>query len=252
MRFCSVIACALLALGQTGLCDRQGGQQGLLSGSSASRARALVRTGLERPNFQKRQISFENGGISIGGADGLKISGKGKDKAEGKGQAAELGVNVAGTRIANNNAGLTIGGVKLEDNKSVGATGNSALDSLLRTAKEGKKNGNGTANAAEGAADPAKKAGEGQKAGSKEGGKDKAGEAPAKEGQPKAVEESEQFKENAGITLGADGQAKNLGGNLGITKGSDGSTSVGGKSGINISARKDGTSDQSNEDGQQQ
>ncbi|KAK2007300.1 hypothetical protein LZ32DRAFT_662960 [Colletotrichum eremochloae] len=242
MRFSSVLACAFLALGQTGVCDRQGSQKGLLSGSAASRARALVRTDLEKPGFQKRQISFENGGISIGGANGLKLGGK------GKGQAAETEGNVAGNRTANNNAGLTIGGVKLGGDKSAGATGNNALDSLLNAAKGDKKSANGTANAAEGAAAPNQKAGEGQKADGEKKNEGQAGEAAAKEGQPKAVEESEQFKENAGITIGADGQAKNLGGNLGITKGSDGSTSVGGKSGINISARRDGISNQGNGD----
>lgn len=55
----------------------------------------------------------------------------------------------------------------------------------------------------------------------------------------KATQEAEQFSEEAGITLAKDGSAQNLGGDLGITKGTDGSTSVGGKSGINIAA--DGT-----------
>jgi hypothetical protein len=55
----------------------------------------------------------------------------------------------------------------------------------------------------------------------------------------KATQEAEQFSEEAGITLDKDGNAQNLGGDLGITKGSDGSTSVGGKSGINVAA--DGT-----------
>ncbi|EFQ25970.1 hypothetical protein CGRA01v4_14383 [Colletotrichum graminicola] len=246
MRFCSVVACTLLALGQTGLCDRQDSHLSLLSGSAASRARALVRTGLERPSSTKRQISLGDGGISIGGANGLKLGGK------GKGQGAEAGGNVAGNRTANNNAGLTIGGVQLgADGKSAGTTGNSALDAFLGAANGNKKAGNGTANAAEGAAAPGKQAGEGQKVNAGEGKKNQAGEAAAKEGQPKAVGESEQFKDDAGITIGANGQVQNVGGNLGITKGSDGSTSVGGKSGINISAREDDGSDHSNEDGQQ-
>ncbi|KAK2036525.1 hypothetical protein LZ31DRAFT_615342 [Colletotrichum somersetense] len=241
MRLSSVAACALLALGQTGLCDRQDSQPGLLSGSAATRAPALVRTGLDRPNLTKRQISFESGGgISIGG---LKLGGKGNE--------TEAGANVAADRIANNNAGLTIGGLKLGGDKSAGSTGNSALDAFLGAANGGKKNANGTANAAEGAAAPGEKAGEGQKAEGGEGGKNQAGEAAAKEGQPKAVEESEQFKENAGITVGANGQVQNIGGNLGITKGSDGSTSVGGKSGINISAREDDGSHESTEDDEQ-
>ncbi|KAK1579300.1 uncharacterized protein LY79DRAFT_346067 [Colletotrichum navitas] len=245
MRFCSVVACALLVLGQTGLCDRQDSQPGLLSGSAASRARALVRKGLGRPSSTKRQISFADGSINIGDANGLKLGSK------GKGQAAEAGDNVAGNRTANNNAGLTIGGVQLGGGKSAGATGNSALDAFLGAASGNKKAGNGTANAAEGAAAPEEQTGEGQKVNAGEEGENQAGEAAAKEGQPKAVEESEQFKDDAGITIGADGQVQNLGGNLGITKGSDGSTSVGGKSGINISAREDEGSDQSSEDGQQ-
>jgi hypothetical protein len=36
------------------------------------------------------------------------------------------------------------------------------------------------------------------------------------------------------MTLDQDGQAVNAGGNLGITKGSDESTSMGGRNGINI------------------
>lgn len=53
----------------------------------------------------------------------------------------------------------------------------------------------------------------------------------------KATEESEQFSEESGISLGKSGEAANLGGNLGITKGSDGNSSVGGKNGINVAAR---------------
>lgn len=53
----------------------------------------------------------------------------------------------------------------------------------------------------------------------------------------KATDESELFSEEAGITLDRAGNAQKLGGNLGITKGSDGSTSVGGENGINVAAR---------------
>ncbi|GKT94849.1 hypothetical protein Ct61P_12699 [Colletotrichum tofieldiae] len=111
MRFGSVVAFALLALGETGLCDRQESQSKLFSGSAAGRAAALVRPDVDMPSVQKRQISFENGGISIGGAGGLQLSGKGK--GNGEGQASQPGGNVAGNRTANNNAGLTIGGVQL-------------------------------------------------------------------------------------------------------------------------------------------
>ncbi|ORY59056.1 uncharacterized protein BCR38DRAFT_63401 [Pseudomassariella vexata] len=61
-----------------------------------------------------------------------------------------------------------------------------------------------------------------------------AGEAQ-KEGENNALKDSEQFSENAGITV-TPGGTTNVGGNLGITKGSDGSQSVGGKNGINIAA----------------
>lgn len=63
------------------------------------------------------------------------------------------------------------------------------------------------------------------------------GAATAKAGEaafPKAVAESGQFSENLGIILDKNGNAVNVGGDLGITKGSDGSTSVGGKDGINV------------------
>jgi len=52
----------------------------------------------------------------------------------------------------------------------------------------------------------------------------------------KATEESERFSEESGITVDQAGNAQNLGGNLGITQGSDGSKSVGGENGINIAA----------------
>ena len=57
----------------------------------------------------------------------------------------------------------------------------------------------------------------------------------------KATEESEKFSEESGITLGEDGAAANLGGNLGITQGSDGSKSIGGSNGINIAANGEAT-----------
>jgi hypothetical protein len=57
----------------------------------------------------------------------------------------------------------------------------------------------------------------------------------------KATEESEKFKEGFGITLDEAGNAVNSGGNLGITKGSDGSSSVGGENGINISKTGEAT-----------
>ncbi|KAI8936678.1 hypothetical protein NX059_007073 [Plenodomus lindquistii] len=52
-----------------------------------------------------------------------------------------------------------------------------------------------------------------------------------------ATEESERFSEQASITLDGTGNAQNPGGNLGITKGSDGSTSVGGENGIQVAGQ---------------
>ncbi|KAJ4361973.1 hypothetical protein N0V83_010914 [Neocucurbitaria cava] len=57
----------------------------------------------------------------------------------------------------------------------------------------------------------------------------------------KATEESELFSEEAGITLDKTGNAQNLGGNLGITKGTDGSTSVGGENGIQVASSGEAT-----------
>jgi hypothetical protein len=57
----------------------------------------------------------------------------------------------------------------------------------------------------------------------------------------KATEESEKFSEEAGITLNGAGNVQNLGGNLGITKGTDGSTSIGGENGINVAANGEAT-----------
>lgn len=57
----------------------------------------------------------------------------------------------------------------------------------------------------------------------------------------KATEESELFSEEAGITLDKAGNAQNLGGNLGITTGTDGSTSVGGENGIQVAANGEAT-----------
>ncbi|KAF2032381.1 hypothetical protein EK21DRAFT_99022 [Setomelanomma holmii] len=50
----------------------------------------------------------------------------------------------------------------------------------------------------------------------------------------KATQEAEQFSDNIGIVLNEAGNAQNIGGNLGITEGSDGSKSIGGENGINI------------------
>ncbi|OLN96785.1 hypothetical protein CCHL11_02406 [Colletotrichum chlorophyti] len=275
MRFSQAfaIAVALLALGDGVICDRQESQQKAFSGSVVGRAAALVKPDVTSPSVPKRQINLGNGDISVSGSGIQVLDGKGNAKYG----ASQPGTDVAGERTANNNAGLTIGGLQLGGSKASGGTGNSAIDAFLKAANGGKKNG--TTNAGEGQrAGKGKGKGEGRPAANPEeaakaelglganpgeatkeaqrGGEEAnstgeeqqaelgnvgeaakpAGEGKAGEGQPKAVEESEQFKDNLGITLGKDGEAQNIGGDLGITKGSDGSTSVGGKSGINISA----------------
>ena len=53
-------------------------------------------------------------------------------------------------------------------------------------------------------------------------------------GEVTALAQSEQFREESGITLDSSGNAANLGGNLGITQSQDGSASVGGENGINV------------------
>ncbi|KAH7082357.1 hypothetical protein FB567DRAFT_447955 [Paraphoma chrysanthemicola] len=67
----------------------------------------------------------------------------------------------------------------------------------------------------------------------KEAGQGEAAQPEKAEG-VKATEESEKFSENIGIVLNEAGNAQNIGGNLGITEGTDGSKSVGGENGINI------------------
>ncbi|KAL5425311.1 hypothetical protein PMIN04_002654 [Paraphaeosphaeria minitans] len=57
----------------------------------------------------------------------------------------------------------------------------------------------------------------------------------------KATEESERLSKEAVITLNKNGSAANLGGNLGITQGSDGSKSIRGENGINIAANGQAT-----------
>ncbi len=49
-----------------------------------------------------------------------------------------------------------------------------------------------------------------------------------------ATQQAEQFSDNAGITVDKNGNTRNLGGDLGITVGTDGSKSVGGEDGINV------------------
>ncbi|KAI5926426.1 hypothetical protein F4810DRAFT_725082 [Camillea tinctor] len=132
------------------------------------------------------------------------------------------------------NGTLTVGGITLGGGRNKAATEEAASDAETAKAEEdaaeteeeasqgeAAEGGEAEAGAAEGEAEAAEGAAEGEEA--------------AAEGIT-AVDEAEQFSENIGIITDAKGNAVNLGGNLGITKGSDGSTSVGGEAGINIAA----------------
>jgi hypothetical protein len=74
----------------------------------------------------------------------------------------------------------------------------------------------------------------------KEAGQGEAAQPEDAEG-VKATQESEQFSENIGIVLNEAGNAQNIGGNLGITEGTDGSKSIGGENGINIAKSGEAT-----------
>lgn len=171
-----------------------------------SKATSLVK---ERTKpLSRRQISFVNGGLQIGG---LTLGGN-SEKGEG---AASNSTGGSGLNIG----GLTLGGEEPKATQETQTGSSQALESFLAAAQAAGKASDGTIEGTENA----EKAGESTKE-----------EATAEAEEIVAVTESEQFSDDAGITVGANGQVSNLGGNLGITQGSDGSVSVGGENGINI------------------
>ena len=170
------------------------------------------------PPLAKRQAQLGDRGIQIGGAGGLTLGGSGgKEKKAGanKGQAGGAARNqtaenlaaLEGARQKANGTASTGGGLSLGGILSGGSHG----DKASKSAPGGEK------------AQPAK----GKAAAPGKGKGDSAEDVTA-------VKEGEQFKDKLGIIVDKNGNTKNVGGNIGITKGSDGSTSVGGAAGISI------------------
>ncbi|KAK8049895.1 hypothetical protein PG994_011625 [Apiospora phragmitis] len=185
------------------------------------------------PPLAKRQVKFENGGIQIGGAGGLKLGGSGgKEKKTGAGKDQTKGA--ARNQTAENLAALE--GARQRANGTANAGSGLTPGVILSGGSRGDKASNPAAGGEK--AQPAK----GEAAAPAKG---KGGSAE----DLTAVKEGEQFKDNLGIIVDKNGNTKNLGGSLGITKGSDGSTSVGGAAGINIlSVAEDDENSQDAED----
>ncbi|KAI1501001.1 hypothetical protein F5X99DRAFT_219657 [Biscogniauxia marginata] len=173
MRFSTAIEITVLALIHAAACEES------WSGSHAARANIVV--GGRKP-LPRRQLSFGNGTLTIGG--------------------------------------ITLGGgsQNADDEAAAEAESDSALEVEDPEASE-------EAATEEDVSQDEVAEAEGEAEGEQAAAEDIA-----------AVEESEQFSENIGIITDAKGNAVNLGGDLGITQGSDGSTSVGGEAGINIVA----------------
>ncbi|KAI1085631.1 hypothetical protein F5B20DRAFT_9808 [Whalleya microplaca] len=221
MRFHTSAGVAALALGSVATCERKD-----WSGSLASRAKAMV--GVPVPP-SKRQILLGNGGISVGGS-GLSL-----------GSAGAI-TNSTGSALQDIIDFRNNGKVAVEDNSDDSASEAGDADSVASDTDDANSVASDTDDAA---SDADSDAGDDtgavldvKEATGKAGGQRNAtGEAvQADAGEIAAVKESEQFADNSGITTDAGGNAVNLGGDLGITKGKDGSVSVGGDAGINIAA----------------
>ncbi|KAH7070658.1 hypothetical protein BKA63DRAFT_420428 [Paraphoma chrysanthemicola] len=187
------------------------------------------------------------GGLTLGGpsggvsAPGLNLGGNGQQKGEGE-------QNRNATEAAGEKAPAA------EGQKPAAEAEKPAAEAEKPAAEAEKPAAEENQNAKEGATEakqPAAGAGTENQPGRAEGeaAKEEAlkeagqGEAakPEKAEGVKATEESEQFSENIGIVLNEAGNAQNLGGNLGITEGTDGSKSVGGENGINIAKSGEAT-----------
>ncbi|KAI0603148.1 hypothetical protein F4775DRAFT_15159 [Biscogniauxia sp. FL1348] len=140
---------------------------------------------------------------------------------------------LARRQIVFGNGTLTIGGITLSSGSRNSATTGAASNSSANAEASAAPAAGEAAKVAEEAPQANVTKGEEAGAGAAEGAAQ--GEQAAAEGIT-AVNEAEQFSENIGIVTDAKGNAVNLGGDLGITKGSDGSISVGGEAGINIAA----------------
>ncbi|KAK8088741.1 hypothetical protein PG997_003702 [Apiospora hydei] len=220
MRVTLAVVVAAVSFLHVGICEKI-----TFTGSPAAHANIMVLSSAlakayKAPPLDKRQIKFENGGIQVGGAGGLQLGGSGgkeKKKTTGAGKGQTGGA--ARNQTAENLAALE--GARQRANGTANAGTGLTLGGILSGGSRGDK----TAKPAAGAdkAQPAK----GEAAAPAKG---KGGSAE----DVTAVKEGEQFKDNLGIIVDKNGNTKNVGGNLGITKGSDGSTSVGGAAGINI------------------
>ncbi|KAF5852019.1 hypothetical protein GGP41_000759 [Bipolaris sorokiniana] len=195
---------------------------------------AEVGHGVHRRNPQGLMI----GGLTLGGpdggitGDGLNLGGNGN-----KGNGTAMAAGVKGKKPKKEK------GMKGEKPAPAEGGEKPAGCAAPPPAGEGEKPKGEKPAPAEGGEKPAPPAGGEAPAGGEKPAPPAGGEAPAggeKPAPPAGGEapagESEKFSEESGISLGKSGEAANLGGNLGITKGSDGSSSVGGKNGINVAA----------------
>jgi hypothetical protein len=186
----------------------------------------------ERKPQRQKGGGLTIGGLTLGGPNGGLSAGTlqlgGNQKGNGQQQVGEQNRNA--TEAATRKAPST------EVEKPAAKSEKPSVSEVQTPAEKGA--GAGTEN------QPGRAEGEAAKeealAEAKQQGKDEAAKSEKSNG-VKATEESERFSEESGITLDQDGNAQNLGGNLGITQGTDGSKSVGGENGINIASNGDAT-----------
>ncbi|KAI1641029.1 hypothetical protein F4809DRAFT_295837 [Biscogniauxia mediterranea] len=206
MRFSTAVEIAVLALAHVAACENS------WSGSHAVRANAAMSG--RRP-IARRQIVFGNGTLTVGG---ITLGGNGNKAAAAA--ASNSTVNAEASAVSNSTA-----------NAEALTASNSTANAEASAAPVAEEPAEVAEEVSQGNVTKGEEAGAG--AGAAEGAAE--GEKAAAEGIT-AVNEAEQFSENIGIITDAKGNAVNLGGDLGITKGSDGSISVGGEAGINIAA----------------
>ncbi|KAI0013602.1 hypothetical protein F4779DRAFT_562363 [Xylariaceae sp. FL0662B] len=226
MRFHTLATVVVLALANVGACERKN-----WSGSLASRAKAMVGVPVSPA---KRQILLGNGGLGGLGGSGLTLGGVG-----GLLNSTDSALQDIIDLIRNGQANADANDDSDSDNDSndEGDADDANNDVDNNTDDAGSDAGDSAANEADAKEakdqiDEAAKSAE--EAEAQQDAKEGVDQADA--GEIAAVKESERFADNSGIVAGADGNAVNLGGDLGITKGSDGSVSVGGEAGINIVA----------------
>ncbi|KAF1935049.1 hypothetical protein EJ02DRAFT_439483 [Clathrospora elynae] len=154
--------------------------------------------------------------------DVLVTSGSQRHEAQKQQGGGGGGLTIGGLTIGGPGGGITGNGLKLTENQQ--GNGRNAAEAPKSPATEGKKPAAAAAETGAGAGtenQPGRAEGEAAK-------KEAQKEAQAAKGENsdgfRATEESGKFSEEAGITLDGTGNAQNLGGNLGITKGTGGST----------------------------